>query len=127
MGEANRRRKFKEGIANAIIKWKEVNPTMELKVIFAGGATLVGELEEIDGKKTLKRPRAIALGVDPQGRQVMALQQFIGEPESVEVVAPSLMYDVRDEKVIDLYIQATTGLSLVRDLSNVRPIRPGSN
>jgi hypothetical protein len=127
MGEAKRKRIFKAGVADAITKWKEVNPTMELKVIFAGSATIVGELEEIDGKKFLKRPRAIALGVDPQGRQVMALQTFIGEPESIEVIAPSLMYDVKDAKIVDLYIQATTGLSLVKDLSNVRPIRPGSN
>jgi len=125
MGEAQRRREFKEKVANAITKWKEVNPTMELKVIFAGSATLVGEVEEIMGKRVLKRPRAIALGVDPQGRQVMALQQLIGEPESIEVIAPSLMYDVKDEKLINLYIQATTGIIPATDLSNVRPIRPG--
>ena len=123
MGEAKRRREFEEGIADALAKWKEVNKVMELKIIFAGSATLIGEYSE----NILTKPRAIALGTDPQGRQVMALQTFIGEPESIEVIAPSLMYDVKDEKVIDLYIQATTGLSLAKDLTNVRPIRPGSN
>jgi hypothetical protein len=37
------------------------------------------------------------------------------------------MYDVKDEKVINLYIQATTGIIPAANLSNVRPIRPGSN
>lgn len=100
---------------------------MEIKIIIAGGVTLLGEVEDVDGKKVLKKPRAVALGTDPQGRQVLVLQPFIGEPESIEVIAPSLMYDVKDEKVVDLYIQSTTGLTLAKDLTNVRPIRPESN
>ena len=123
MGDAKRRTIFNAKIANATAKWKEVNMVMELKIIFAGNTTLIGEYKD----NILSKPRAIAFGVDPQGGQVMALQQFIGEPESIEVIAPSLMYDVKDEKLINLYIQARTGIIPAADLSNVRPIRPGSN
>ena len=123
MGEAQRRKEFKERVANAVVKWKEVNVVMELKIVFAGNNTLIGEYKD----NILTKPRAVAVGQDPQGRGIVALQILIGEPDQVEVSAPSLMYDVKDEKVINLYIQATTGIIPAGNLSNVRPIRPGSN
>ena len=99
---------------------------MDLKIIFAGQTTLVGEIEMACGTMFLKKPRALALGHNPQGQTVMALQPLIGDPEEVEILAPSLMYDVKDEKVINLYIQATTGIIPAASLSNVIPIKGGN-
>lgn len=124
MGEAKRRKDYQEGVTRAITAWKEVNPKMELKVLFAGNATLIGEYEA--ETKTLKRPRALASGVDSQGRQVVAMQMVIGEPDEIEILNPSLMFDVKDEKVVNLYIQAVTGIVPARDLSNVLPIKGGN-
>ena len=92
---------------------------MELKIIFAGNNTLVGEY---DGK-ILSKPRAIAFGQDPQGRGVIAMQLFIGNPDSIEILNPSLIYDVKDEKIVDLYIQATTTIIPAANLDNLRPIK----
>lgn len=122
MGEGKRKSEFKEGITDAITKWKEVNTVMELKIIFVGSVTLVGEYEG----GILKKPRALAVGQDPQGRGIIGLQILVGEPESIEILAPALMYDVKDEKVINLYIQSTTTIIPAKDLNNVRPIKPGS-
>lgn len=94
---------------------------MELKIIFVGSLTLIGEYE--DG--ILKKPRALAVGQDPQGRGIIGLQLLVGEPESIEIANPSAMYDVKDEKVINLYIQTTTTIIPAKDLSNVRPIKTG--
>ena len=94
---------------------------MELKIIFAGNVTLIGEYKD----NILTKPRAVAIGTDPQGRAMIGLQVLIGEPESVEIFTPALIYDVKDEKIVNLYIQATTGIIPVKDLSNVRPIKGG--
>ena len=123
MGDARRRKIFEEKVDSMIMQWKEVNVVMDLKIVSAGNNTLIGEYKD----NILTKPRAVAVGTDPQGRGVMAIQLLLGEPDQVEILAPSLMYTVKDEKVINLYIQATTGISLAKDLSNVRPIRPGSN
>lgn len=122
MGDAKRREIFEKEIAGAIIKWKEVNKVMDLKIIFTGNATLIGEYKD----NILTKPRAVAVGTDPHGRGVMTLQMLIGEPDEVTILAPSIIYDVKDEKVINLYIQATTGIIPAKDLSNVRPIRGGN-
>ena len=97
---------------------------MELKIIFAGNTTLIGHYEEgaYPSKGTLKEPRSIAFGMDPKGRPIVGMQFLVGLPASVEVVNPSLMYDVKDEEIINLYIKATTGLVTAKNLDNVRPI-----
>lgn len=103
---------------------------MDVKIILMGGVTLIGVYREGTGPYNvgiMDKPRAVSLGTDPQGRSVIGLQILLGEPEEVEIIAPSLMYDVKDEKIVNLYIQATTGIIPATDLSNVRPLRPGSN
>lgn len=126
MGDSKRRWLFEREIALAVARWKEVNKVMELKIIFTGSTTLIGEVEEIFGKMILKKPRAIAVGQDTQGRGMIGLQILVGEPGEVEISNYSLMYDVKDEKVINLYIQATTGIIPAKDLSNVIPIKGGN-
>jgi hypothetical protein len=123
MGEGKRKREFKQGLEEAITKWREVNSVMDLKIIFIGNLTLIGEYED----KVLKKPRALSIGQDPQGRGIVGIQLLIGEPESIEIINPFAVYDVKDEKVTNLYIQATTGIVPAKDLSNVRPIKPGQN
>jgi len=122
-GEAKRKMLYQKSIADAIARWKEVNLLMELKIIFVGNATLVGEYED----KILRKPRAISVGADPHGRTVIGMQLLVGEPESVEIINPSIMFDVKDEKIVNLYIQATTGIVPATNLSNVRPIKGGPN
>lgn len=123
MGEEKRKREIQEEVAKAITKWKEMNPVMELKIIFVGNLTLIGEYE--DG--VLRRPRSLVAGTDPQGRSVIGIQILIGEPESVKILNPFVMYDVKNETIINLYIQATTDIVPAKDLSNVRPIKPGQS
>jgi len=98
---------------------------MELKIIFAGNTTLIGHYEEgaYPLKGTLKEPRAIAFGQDPQGRPIIGIQILVGNPSSIEIVNPILMYDVKDEVIVNLYIKATTNIDIAKNLDNVRPIK----
>lgn len=118
MGDARRRMLYQQAVAEAIRKWKEVNKMEEVKIVIAGGVSLIGQFAD----QVLSKPRVITAGTDAQGRGVIGLQLLIGVPESVEIPTPSLVYEVKDEKVIDLYIQATTNIIPARDLTNVRPI-----
>ena len=100
-----------------------------LKIIFAGNTTLIGRWEEgaYPVKGILHTPRAIAFGMDPQNRPIIAVQLLVGNPDSVEVLNPSLMYDMKDEVIVNLYIKATTNIDIAKDLSNVRPIKGRNN
>lgn len=126
MGDARRRKIWDEAVALTIADWKEVNPIMELKIIFIGGLILIGQYED----EILQKPRVVISGQDSQGREVMGLKALVGTPDKIEQLNPALrhlMYDVKDESLINLYIQATTGIVPARDLSNVRPIKGGNN
>jgi hypothetical protein len=81
-----------------------------LKIIFIGATTLIGELENREGEMILKRPRALATGKNPQGQPVIGLQPLIGQPEEVELFNPLLMYDLTEKKLIDIYIQEVSGI-----------------
>jgi hypothetical protein len=128
MGEGERKKRFKEELSNAITRWKEVNTVMELKIIFVDSVTLVGEYKD----NILIKPRALTVGQDPQGRGIIGMQLLVGDPESIEVIAPALMYDVKDEKVINLYIQSTTNIipadeKTLKNLDDLRSIKPKLN
>ena len=99
---------------------------MELKIVFAGNTTLIGRYEEgaYPAKGILHEPRAIAVGADKQGRTMVGMSNLVGLPTSLEIVSPSIMYDVQDQDIINLYVKTTTNLAFAKDLSNVRPIRP---
>ena len=118
MGEAKRRMQYRQVVGEAVRKWKEVNKMEGVKVVIAGGVSLIGQL----AGDVLSKPRAIAVGADPQGRMMISLQPLIGDPDSVWITAGSLEYEVKDEKVIDIYIQSTTNIIPARDLTNVRSI-----
>jgi len=124
MGEAQRRKLHEQEVAEALEKWKEVNPMMELKIIFVGGINVIGEVTEVE--EILKDPRVLRLQDTPQG-QMIILQPLVGEPKSFKSKMTLYSYDVKDQKVIDLYIQVTTGLTLAKNLDNVVPIigKPG--
>jgi hypothetical protein len=81
-----------------------------LKIIFIGTNTLIGELENREGDMILKRPRAIATGKNPQGQPVIGFQPLIGLPEEVELISPLLMYDLIDKELINIYIQSVSGI-----------------
>lgn len=94
---------------------------MELKIIFVGNNTLIGRYEK--ETETLHEPRAIAFGTDPQNRPIIGIQILVGNPDSLELLNPSLMYDIKDESITSLYIKATSNIDIVKNLSNIRPIR----
>ena len=99
---------------------------MNLKIIFVGNNTLIGRFDE--ETKILDKPRSIAFGQDPKGRPIIGFQELVGGPKEVKILkGASLMYDTEDQMLIELYVKATTGIEIAKDLSNVRPIRPGSN
>jgi len=100
-----------------------------LKIIFAGNTTLIGRWEEgaYLRKGTLYNPRTIAFGVDPQNRPIIGMQILVGSPDSIEVINPSLMYDVKDEVIVNLYIKSTTNIDIAKSFNNVRSIKSRNN
>ena len=100
-----------------------------LKIIFAGNTTLIGRWEEgaYPLKGILHKPRAIAFGTDPQNRPIIGIQILVGDPDRIEVINPILMYDVKDEVIVNLYIKSTTNIDIAKDLSNVRPFKSRDN
>lgn len=96
---------------------------MELKIIFTGGINVIGEVTEVVG--VLKNPRVVTIQNTEKGQMIM-LQPLIGAPENFESKITLYSYEVKDQKIIDLYIQATTGLTLAKNLDNVVPMgKPG--
>ncbi len=127
MGEAKERIKYHERMATAFKRWKEENPKMDLKIIFEGNLVLIGEYIDNVQYHILKNPRAVTLGQDAQGRGLIGLQRLIGEPKEVRMFNASMIYNVEDEKVINLYIQDTTGIIPAKSLTNVFPIKGRDN
>ncbi len=88
--------------------------TEKLMIVFVGTNTLIGEFEmgmSIGmGGGQMKKPRAIVSGANPQGQPVIGLQPLIGHPEEIEIILPLLMYELTEKKLINIYIQSTTGI-----------------
>ena len=88
---------------------------IENLVIFLFGSFMViGKLEG----EMLYQPRTVHMIPDRSGRALIMLNPMVGKPEKIRVMDAQASYCVTDDEITKLYIQVTSGLTLVRNITD---------
>ncbi len=62
----------------------------------------------------LKNPRIARIGKDDQGNPSLFCVSFMGEPDDLYFTkTPIYVYEVKDKRVLNKYIESTTGITMV--------------
>lgn len=100
-----------------------INEVGEVVVCFIEGMGLVvgrpSGRAEISGEQVtaLNSPKVVQSAKGPDGKPMVGLADLVGVPERIYLTKdPIVMYRVKDKTIIDLYIQATTSITLANKL-----------
>ena len=82
--------------------------TDTITMVFIQGMMFLGKM---DGQKLIE-PRQFIMFQNPQGQKMIEVEGLPGNPAFISVKDYGFYYPVQDEKMIALYVKATTGLEL---------------
>lgn len=85
--------------------------TNKYAIIIIGQEMVMGKVEEVEGRKVLKKPMLLMMVTQGQ-KMGVRLINMIGNPNYIPISKGIAWYYVEDTNIIDLYLKTTTGLVL---------------